>query len=129
MQTHLSKYHSLGLTPDASVSNSQLFDSVLQLTLLRVDEVGVSCSLCAFSAGLGQTKELADHLYWRHEMKNRERMLSLFNPEAGFIFWRIFLVSPTHHSTPRKCPARSQTFMTSHRVSIIITRVFSKKKC
>ena len=56
---------------------------MLQLTLLRVDDVGVSCSLCTVTFGLDQIKELADHLYWRHEMKNRERMLSLYNPNAS----------------------------------------------
>ena len=28
-------------------------------------------------------QDLASHLYWKHEMKNRERVLSMFNPEAS----------------------------------------------
>ena len=84
-KVHLSKYHSLGLSwlQESVLTSNQLFERMLQLTLLRVDDVGVSCSLCTVTFGLDQIKELADHLYWRHEMKNRERMLSLFNPNAS----------------------------------------------
>ena len=69
----------------SGLTGQQLFDQVFQLTLLKVNEriSTVDCQLCEnFSASIDQSKEIAQHLYWKHEMKNRERILSMFNSES-----------------------------------------------
>ena len=69
----------------SGLTGQQLFDQVLLLSLLKVDERSntVDCQLCEnFSANIDQSKEVAQHLYWKHEMKNRERILSMFNSES-----------------------------------------------